>query len=573
MIQALPNRVHPGQGLQILKVNQNPGILPVKLGRAFVQQDSWSIIKILSLKGIITDFTFNVRKYEDFNRLVQLDKPNIQNFIGLKQQVEYLRDEVKDKLRQLIPTKRVKRGIINPLGSIIKVITGNLDYEDAIRYDQLITEIKTQEQAIDNKITIITEVLDHFMNSTKVIDSNTKILDERLKLVENTVKKISSTFNNTIYSTQVLTLYNMFIINFRTLYTKINEIETALAFSKVSVLYKAMFNSTELLNSLKAIARHYNLMYEVNEQNLINIEESLSVKTYTKYDQITFIVDVPIISNISYNYYKLYPLPIADEPRNLTFVIVPKLPYLLVEGTKYIPTAEKCKEITAEEYLCSESEEAPYIKVTCIEQLMRYNNDLSHCHPRSVDLEDLKFQKISPDSWVLYVKHEVILSQRCGNDVVKKQLKGTYIVTVEEPCEITIGNTQIYGRRSYVIQSENRPLPLISLPEIQQQRAPEDEVPVNLQGINLDDVQHLNYMIQKSVNSGVSETQFKSVSVATIALYVIAIICVILLITYKYMSIIKNKCNRTRDDDTENVPASPDERNVNPPLLLSTYNP
>lgn len=92
--------------------------------------------------------------------------------------------------------------------------------------------------------------------------------------------------------TLVFGLLNQFIVNFRTIYIKLSEIETALAFSKVSVLHKSVINSAELLDLLKHIGKYDNLMYSVNEQNLMNIEESLSVKSYLKHNEITFFIEV-----------------------------------------------------------------------------------------------------------------------------------------------------------------------------------------------------------------------------------------------------------------------------------------
>ena len=111
-------------------------------------------------------------------------------------------------------------------------------------------------------------------------------------------------------------MYNVFLSNFQTIYIKINEIETALSFSKVSVLHKSIVNSTELLNYLKIIAKTDNLMYTVNQENLLKLEQTIAIKSYMKGNQITFILEVPLTDNSTYSYFKMYSLPIYNHSKN-----------------------------------------------------------------------------------------------------------------------------------------------------------------------------------------------------------------------------------------------------------------
>lgn len=80
-----------------------------------------SLVKTISLEGIGTDLSFNIKKYTEFNNLLKKDKSLLYEIIGLKAQAEYLRDEASEKYQQLVPSKRYKRGILNPLGSLILV--------------------------------------------------------------------------------------------------------------------------------------------------------------------------------------------------------------------------------------------------------------------------------------------------------------------------------------------------------------------------------------------------------------------------------------------------------------------
>lgn len=564
MVSTILSQVSPNQGLQLVKINQNPGVLPVKLGRAFIQQDKWSIIKIISLEGIVKDLNYNVEKYSEFNDIVNQNKSYINEISDLKTQVEYLRDETVNKVRQLIPSKRIKRGIINPLGSIIKVITGNLDHDDAIRYDKIISELKTQGQGLANKITLVSEMMDHFLNSTQIMDSNAKIMNERLQRIENTVKDLSKE-NMYTFISYLNSVLNMFIVNFRTLYIKVNELETALALSKVSVLHKSVIEPNELLSLLSEITKYGNLMYPVSEKYLINIEETLSLKTYINNDEIRFIMEIPLTNNISYNYFKLYPLPMTRDL--LTVVIIPEFPFLLVEGTVYRPTATQCREITSNEYLCSEDDLVPYATTTCIEQLMEYRSNQSMCFPRTVVTEDLKLQKITSSDWIAYSKCEKMLIQTCGKDVIREVLLGTYILTLAEYCDVTIDGVALHGRHHHQIVTADRPVPLITLPDVQKLRQSHvvaEAETVDLKGVNLDDVQHLNYVLKSVKSEKEQYSVTKSVSVATIVLYIIIGLCVSYIISVKIKKISIERRERAQVQQAYNR----QEDQFQPPVLL-----
>lgn len=149
--------------LQLRKIDSNPGILPVKEGQAFKQEDRWVIAKILDLSGIKKDLNFNIDKYSDFNRLIDVNQPYIHEFSYMKSQVEYIRDVTIQKFSQLIPSYRVKRGLLNPLGSIVKLITGNLDHEDAMKYDSMISDLNGKQSSSNKKITLISKMLDNLI--------------------------------------------------------------------------------------------------------------------------------------------------------------------------------------------------------------------------------------------------------------------------------------------------------------------------------------------------------------------------------------------------------------------------
>lgn len=227
------------QALHLQLIDKNPGLLPVNEGQAVVSHDSWTVIKILDLRFIYEELELTMDSYVRLKRQVEScfnTKAFDLDFAGVESQTDYIMKVTIEKYKQLIPSVRSKRGLINPLGSLIKTITGNLDNDDAVMYEKLIHEVKTNQAAISNKMTIVTEMVSTF---TKIANS-TKI---NFIQIEESIQDINRSLNESKLSqasNKIIHIYNIYIHNFQTLYIRLNEIETAIAFAKVKLLHQSI---------------------------------------------------------------------------------------------------------------------------------------------------------------------------------------------------------------------------------------------------------------------------------------------------------------------------------------------
>ena len=548
--------------LQLQSLEGNPGILPIKEGTAFKQQDKWLIFKKLDLGNLLNDFNFNLNKYNEFSNLINVSQPYSYEFLGLKVQVDYLSNILIDKFQQLIPSYKSKRGLLNPLGSLIKIITGNLDNEDAIRYDSIVSELKINQAYTDKKITLISKMLDSFINSTEALHNNTLILNEKIQRIERLVKNMITKSENSIYSIYVLGMFDMFLCNFRTIYIFLNELETALALSKVSVLHQSIINSNELLNILQLISQTDNLTYEPNINNLINIESTISVKAYIKKSQITFILEVPLTDNNSYNYYRLYPIPIYNVTENVTTIVIPKYPYLMVKSSMYLPLARPCSRIAVgDQFLCSENEIVRYPEPTCIEQLMKFESSHRMCTSHVVNVEDIKIQHINTNSWIVYSKFNSKITMKCKDDDTSYQMiQGTLILTLEENCNILIENIYLYHRSTYAEHMIFKKVPLIHLPKLNSTKTGNLST-VDLRSVDLSEVKQLSHVLKHNSKANPSDIveslsevkTLKIISFVSLSLYISLPVLVLCYVVYKFrvkiFNIERNPQSSTPTDD------------------------
>ncbi|XP_047514474.1 uncharacterized protein LOC125055863 [Pieris napi] len=519
----------PSQALQLQKINRNPGLLPIKEGQAVVAYDRWTVIKILDFKAINNELKLNINNFLTLKTEVQncFDTSLFNlHFQEVQLQTSFIMNITVEKYKQLVPTSKSKRGLLNPIGTFIKAITGNLDNEDAIRYEDLINKLKTRQDAISNKITIVSEMMSTVTKIINVTRNNFIQIKERFEDIDlrlNNSKMLQM-------SNEIIHFYNIFTHNFQTIYSRLNEIETALAFARIKILHQSIIDTKELLSILKEIESMYNLVFPVNIENIVKIELNIEMEAYIKQNQIKFIMHIPLIKNELYNYYKLIPLPVHSNSNNISNIILPKYPYVLVKGLKVEPLSQPCQEIDENRFLCPEFETAPVLKDECITTLMNFSPNTSSCRPVPVLIEDVKIYLVQQNHWIIFSRIETIISKMCDNDVSHEPLMGTYLLTLDDDCSIRIKDFNLKRHEHQGNDIAFSRFPIVNLPLISSEIKSQNKR-LNLDGIDLADVQLLNLLVKNSVPTSVSESELNQwfFGIINIVISFLLMTCVILL--------------------------------------------
>ncbi|XP_045500652.1 uncharacterized protein LOC123698101 [Colias croceus] len=533
LLLILAIHVIQNQGLQLHQIKRNPGILPLREGYAVVSNDTWRVIKVLDLKLIYDDLEFNINSYLSFRNQVHscIDIQALgSDFITTELQTDYHMNYTIDKFEQLIPSSRSKRGLLNPLGSVIKIITGNLDNEDAIQFENTIEKLKTKQDSIIHKMTIVTEMVGSLLNVAEISNNNFIAIQNKLNVID-------SLLNDTNLhqrTNEIIHTYSAFLHNFMSLYVRLSEIETAVAFSKIKLLHQSVVDTKELLLLLKNIETSSKLPFPVNLDNVLKIEQLIEVQTYVKQSQIKFVMTIPLITDDIYSYFKIIPLPIFNEEKGQTSLILPKYPYVLVKGLKTMPLSQPCKEIDEDRFLCPEILTSTLYKDDCLADLLRLSTNVSSCQPIPISIDDVKIDNVLPNRWILYVNVETVLTKVCENEVTQEFLHGTYLLTLDETgCYVKIGDITLKKYEVNGIDIIYPSLPKIILPNLM--NFPTDRKPVNLKGANLTDINMLRHLIENSENS---ENQFSStvnsaVGVINIITFVLIVIIIVIVVVIK----------------------------------------
>lgn len=128
---------------------------------------------------------------------------------------------------------------------------------------------------------------------------------------------------------------------------------------------------------------------------------------------------------------------------------------------------------------------------------MEFDNTLNHCKQHQIHLEEIKVQRINTDSWILYSRLKTTLTKQCDNEISKQPIFGTYLITIDEPCDLEIHGIHL-KHQIYVSAEIVQPIPLIKLPEIRAQRNLSSARVLNMNGVNFDEIKYMTHALKHS---------------------------------------------------------------------------
>lgn len=453
-----------------------------------------------------------------------------------RDQFKYIIETIENKFFYLLPEIKVnkirrKRGLINGLGSIVKAITGNLDEEDAIKFEKEIYTLKKyvkQSQTKQNQnIGLMNSFMKEYDNTLKKIKNNQDIIIDNLNRINRNISVLDSRIN-------ILQIYMQIENNLQQIYDKLTLLETAITFASLKKLHPSILEPRQLLNELLNIRKENNirLPFETNRANIHLIESTIEVKAYSTSSSLTFILEIPIVSRSNYDLLHIYPIP---DDNNL--IRIPKSPYLILGSKEFSYLQEPCNEITDSIKICNHLKlERVEETQDCVIQILRHIS-ANNCSTASVILPRTKIEQIKENSWIIITQEEETLRTKCINNEKFQRIKGSYRITTIGDCYLEIDGKILQTHIKELNVKETIPLPRFKINLTKSEYAP-----IQLEHINLDELHTLSRLHIDPENKGKQYLPHRKPSWTSIVTLIIIISYIIFLINRRYNII---KCKRT----------------------------
>ncbi|XP_052745003.1 uncharacterized protein LOC128199454 [Bicyclus anynana] len=521
-----------GVAAVIEPIDNHNGVMILKEATAHHQVDTYHLVIVYNISNLRDIYVEISRDYITFN-LIQTNTSYYRHSLVLRKQIEYLIDKVESKLvylgskmisagRTYLP--RVKRGLINGLGSIVKAITGNMDQEDAIRLENEIQQIKRlalnkQHQTLG----LMTDFMNEYKQGLENISNNQRKLSKAIQ----GLNKQNGALDNQLH---INSICSQIEIALQQIFDRLLTLENALTFSHLGRLHPSVVDPSYLVSELIKIERDINknnlrLPYSPTVENIHLLEKAIIVKAYSTNESLNFVLEIPLVTNYPYSLLHLYSIP---NQQNI--ILIPKYPYLILGSNKFAYSHEPCSMITEENSICRHLEwKSLKNSQDCIAQLLQHENP-TNCTYAAADFEDNMIKQIKDNSWIIIIKKEEVIKTTGGNDVQYQRNHGVVLITINNKCIVEIAGRSLQTHLKFVKIKESIPLPQTSTSmEIN------PPITLHLEDIPLDNLNELLRKTQIIQQNEETPTINIAPSWPTLCLYIIATLVVVAVILRWYL--------------------------------------
>lgn len=300
-----------------MDLTNNPGILPIKIQDSYIIKEYYTYTHHLNLSKLEEEITAI--------EIITKSIPAEERITIYDSNINIILQNVKDKLSHLIvDNKRIKRGLINGLGTAISWITGNMDANDKEKYDEWISQIErkeiTEEHDINKQITLSKQLVDEFNEDIKVMNENSRKITTYL-----------TESNDTMETLKIEQKYTMISVNLILIQNRVEEISESVEMCKINSLHSSILSSRELKTITEATKT------ALISDNIGILWELAKVHCSLTENQIHYFIQLPSKSSPKETFF-LLSHPTQSENELVT--IIPERSFIILEDSEILSSKE-----------------------------------------------------------------------------------------------------------------------------------------------------------------------------------------------------------------------------------------
>lgn len=408
-------------------------------------------------------------------------------------QIENKIENIRHKLHKITNPTKVKRGLINGLGSIVKFITGNLDQDDLNDINKNIEILSKNEnklnQRISQSITIFSKVTDKLYNELKIIERNQNYTASMINLYTNQFEQLHFL---QIHKDNLQTFENQLDIIIRTITLTNEEIPNLeiITFSELIEIQNELLLDHDKNTLITYDAAHPFEILQNTKLGIISIDNI-----------IVMALKVPILNPTYYNISRIYPIPDEDA-----IALIPPTKYYL-DNDQEDKWTDRCQSTTGL-YICQSFQSSKCILPKPAECDFMKTIDVNAYIP------------ISHGLLTTFSKPKEVI-EKCQNIVIRHSLVKSNIISTS--CAIIIDNNLITMNTNHTLS--------IPVTEIPSYPGKQPKQTIQLQTYHLEDISKIKEDLQPlEGQSMLDDPQLNAAHMMTTLFLILLFICVLVFI-------------------------------------------
>lgn len=510
-----------------------------------MQTNTHDFIHFYNLTPIALEIETLKVQYDEVNQAIAkgLSHPYFEQLNNFDKGVQFQFEIIERKFFTIYPHHRARRGLINGMGSIIKAISGNLDAEDAIRYDNAIETLKLNQaniiQAANRHFSITTKVVENFNNTISLLKHNQEVISGEITKVRSQLNTFIFDFNDYMQTRNIL---DQIYLSLQSILHLLTDLENAITFARINVLHNSIIKLNELESIVDVMLKHHTKeqVPYVNREDLLKYYNIMEVDAYYSDSTIIFILHFPLLHPEIFTHFHLFSIPSQNQT-----TIVPHQPYLTVSTNLYQYMEKPCKKLDSQ-YFCHNDQLLSFHETPdCIFQILQLAKEEAPCHQVAVSIRETIIEQLTESHYIGIFPNPTKVSTQCSTTEIQ-ELQGTFLIDVPHMCEFQTPDEHFVNLEKKSFE-EPLTLPKIKISSTMPKRM---DTPIELKKIPLDDLQRA-IEEQRHEQPLILQTEPLNLShFWTTPIFIIITIC-LLYLCYRYRHIFKKSSQENPEVDNK----------------------
>lgn len=296
------------------------GIYYEKLQSVFFY-NNWDLVSYLDLNN------FEQRLYfleSIFKKLVNLCQNNLVSDLtichtNLKMLYQIIPSvfNKEQTLKTLIGHKKVKRALLNIVGTAFKSLFGTMDEEDSKYYNEAINKVNSDEKEMLNlfkqQIQVTKSTITNFNRTITDLNNNKHIFEENFEKLKTYINQIQKNHFHLNLKQTIEEQFSLLILMLNEIENDYSSIIDSILFTKSNSVHPYVMSPEQLIIELTKTlpflpsSSSYTLPLDTtNAYKLINF---VKVKCFFENNRIIYVISNPLINNLRFTLFNLVPLP------------------------------------------------------------------------------------------------------------------------------------------------------------------------------------------------------------------------------------------------------------------------
>jgi len=452
------------RGYNLEEFGESPGLYYVDKGIVNLYTTVWETIVYVDLNAE----DFEVGALGEY--IVHVDRLcntiEVRNWTGCNQ----FREAITDRFRHLQTSEnllkgivgkgdegtRPKRGFMNFMGEISKVLFGTLDDRDAEYYDEQIRKFEASSddttELLKQQVRVLKTTLGAFEGTLKDIEYNDGLMRKGLldiqgyldTLSSETAKKLSIFEARFMIEKHITQVNNALTILQRNTDLLLDSVVHAQTGSIQPQIVAPHLLLESLQEGQSFFPRDTIPPFPLTKDSTSFFYKVCETKVYIKNNKLSYVISTPLVNKGEFRAYYLVPVPISVNPDKLVYIRTVKSIMCVDDSRQYYffsteAALRECKKPTKDRYVCRQEYPllSSLVQEECAVRLLKGWNGLPEsCEVNLVQLTHTVWTQIYDNEWVYYTPRVDSLTVLCADrDPVEVPLRRTGKLTLDPTCK------------------------------------------------------------------------------------------------------------------------------------------